>query len=79
MDKMKSEAPQVEVGPPRRRAILKALGGVPVILTLSAGSAFGAHLSGGSLISNCKPPRDDDTPVHDPQLCPSPPTNDDDD
>lgn len=73
MDKMKTEAPQVEVGPLRRRAIMKALVGAPVILTLSAGSAFGAPLSGGSLFSACAVPRGEDAPPDQPQFCPDPP------
>lgn len=52
---------------------MKALVGAPVILTLSAGSAFGAPLSGGSLFSACAVPRGEDAPPDQPQFCPDPP------
>ncbi len=56
-----------------RRAILSALAGAPVILTLSSSFAQAASEPGDSL-DPCYVPRNDPTaPPPDPELCPDPP------
>ncbi len=55
-----------------RRAVLSALAGAPVILTLSSSLAQAQSVAGPSIIA-CSVPRNPNAPLPNPQDCPAPP------